>query len=555
MPTLKRRLSVRFRNINIILFLLAFSIMAAVMSAASNGVIRKISSHYAWQYAMSSAEVLSAHIIKELELVAKAARSSAVIEWLNDEDNHDKKVRAYDELSSIVGALYSHNLYVGFEKSRNEYQVVESYEADNLRPVKRLDENNPNEAWYFDCLAEGVDYRLNVDMDDIHKRKRIWLNYKVSRNNVPLGVACTGLNFSHVAGELFSQYKGRNMRGLIIDQNGLIHIDSYLMLNEEFLYSPFETSIEKEFSDPYILAAVKSHLSGIKDYFEATDAPKTVELPAGPYNYMTIAPIRFTNWSAIILYDSSSLFNKSLFMPVTATMLFLLIAFALAVNAVSYRLIFLPLRKLERSLARLKENSEERVYGIERDDELGVLSKTIQDLFTKANRDALTGLHNRRYMENQFQQIMKTLSRSNCFLSLLMLDVDYFKKYNDTYGHEQGDVCLTAVSGALADGITRANDFAVRYGGEEFLAVLPYTDEAGAAMVAERLLNRVRELNLPHANSSVAPYITVSIGVTTGKVIYGQRWEDYVKRADEALYMSKQNGRNRFTYLDFIQPE
>jgi diguanylate cyclase (GGDEF)-like protein len=276
-----------------------------------------------------------------------------------------------------------------------------------------------------------------------------------------------------------------------------------------------------------------------------------VELAAGPYRYLTIAPIRFTDWSAVILYDSSPLLNMSLFRPVSVTMLVLLIAFALSVNAVGYRLIFQPLDKLERSLALLKENTEERVYGLERHDELGNLSRTIQDLFTKANYDALTGIRNRRFMENNFQQIMAFLSRSGGSLSVLMLDVDFFKKYNDAYGHEQGDACLKEIARTLADGLARANDFAARYGGEEFIAVLPDADEAGARLIAEKLLENVRGLNLPHADSQVAPWVTVSIGVTSGRVSFGQSWEDYVKRADEALYMSKQNGRNRYTYLDF----
>jgi len=548
------RLSVRFRNINIILFLAAFCIMTAVMATTFGGLIRKISFNNAGRYAASSAEALSAHVARELSLVARAARSGDVIEWLKDEGNHDKKVLAYNELSGILGELYSNNLYVGIEKSRNEYRVEKDYEADNIRPFKRLNEDDPDEAWYFEGLASDSDYLLNVAIDDVRQKKRVWLNYRIVRNGILLGMICTGLEFSHVAGELFSQYENRDMRGLIVDKNGFINIDSSLMHNEEFLYNDFESHIEKKFSDTRLLSAIKSHLDGIEGYFETASDLKVVELPQGPYRYMTIAPIRFTDWSAIILYDSSSLLDWSLFMPTAATLLFLLIAFALSVNAVSYRLIFLPLGKLEHSLARLKENSEERVYGTERDDELGLLSNTIQDLFTQANHDALTGLHNRWSMENHFRQVMRFLSRSNGSLSVLMLDVDYFKRYNDAYGHEQGDACLIAVSGALAGGITRGTDFTARYGGEEFIAVLPYTDEAGGRLVAEKLLARVRKLNLPHGDSPVATRVTVSIGVTTGKVMFGHNWEDYVKRADDALYMSKQNGRDRFTYLDFVQP-
>ena len=175
--------------------------------------------------------------------------------------------------------------------------------------------------------------------------------------------------------------------------------------------------------------------------------------------------------------------------------------------------------------------------------------KIIGDL---AQIDALTGIHNRRYMEDGLESIVELLSRSsNGILSVLLVDIDYFKMYNDTYGHQQGDVCLKNVAKALEEAISRTNDFVARYGGEEFIAVLPNTSELGARLIAEKFLENVRALNIPHISSSAAECVTVSIGVTTGRVMYTQNWEDYLKRADKALYLSKQNGRNQYTYLDF----
>jgi diguanylate cyclase (GGDEF)-like protein len=205
---------------------------------------------------------------------------------------------------------------------------------------------------------------------------------------------------------------------------------------------------------------------------------------------------------------------------------------------------------LDQSLTSLRESTEGRVYGADRDDELGDLSKTIQDLFAKANIDVLTGIYNRRFMENNLEQIMEMLSRSNGLLSVLMIDIDFFKKYNDAYGHDQGDICLKEVAHAMSSGIMRINDFAARYGGEEFVTVLPNTDENGACVVAEKLLEIVRSLNIEHSGSTVAPFVTVSVGVTTGRVTYGQNWKSYIKRADEALYMSKKNNRNQYTFLE-----
>ena len=543
------RLSARFRNINIILFGMAFCVMAAVMASAFNKVIKKVSSDYAASYASGAASALSAHIVKELGLMAKAAHSKEVVEWLADEENQDKKLLAYEEMSGIVGELYSYNLYVGVENSRHEYNVEDKYEADNIAPLITLDEKKPEDAWYFGCVNSKSEYQLDVAMDNERQKKRVWLDYKVVQKGVTLGVLCTGLDFTNVAGELFSQYDKNEMRGFIIDENGIIHIDSSFVVDGKVTYNAFEAEIAKKLSDPEFLAEVNSHPRGKDGYFLATGPPLVMEMPTGPYRYMTVAPIRFTTWSAVILSDFSSLLNMSLFMPVFLTMLVLLILFSLAVNTASRRLIFVPLGKLEHSLSRLKENSEQRVYGLERCDELGNLSNTIQDLFTKANYDALTGIHNRRFMEENFPRLLDLLARAGGLLSVIMLDVDFFKKYNDAYGHEEGDACLRALARTLADSLPRGNDFAARYGGEEFVAVLPNTDEAGARLMAEELLNRVRDLTLPHAESQAAPFVTVSIGVTTGQVVYPQTWEAYLKRADEALYRSKQNGRNQYTFL------
>ena len=175
----KGRLFQRFRNINILLFILAFCLMAAVMATAFNGVIRKISSDYAKRYAVSSAETLSAHIVRQLGLMAKAAHSSAVIEWLADENNNEKKSLAYKEMASILRELYSNNLYVGLEKTRHEYKVEENYTVDNIVPFTVLEENNPDATWYFECIESNHDYMLTIGIDHVLQRKRVWINYKV----------------------------------------------------------------------------------------------------------------------------------------------------------------------------------------------------------------------------------------------------------------------------------------------------------------------------------------------------------------------------------------
>jgi diguanylate cyclase (GGDEF)-like protein len=186
-------------------------------------------------------------------------------------------------------------------------------------------------------------------------------------------------------------------------------------------------------------------------------------------------------------------------------------------------------------------------------EEVSAMEKSILRLETEADKayyDALTGLHNRRFFDLRLKQTMKVLSRSESPLSLMMIDIDHFKEYNDTYGHTQGDNCLKTVAAVLKGGVTRDGDFVARYGGDEFVVVLPNTDEQGARLLAGNLLENMCNRKIPHEKSAVAAWVTISIGVATGRVKHAHDPDDYAKRADEMLYKSKQGGRNRYNFIN-----
>jgi len=164
-----------------------------------------------------------------------------------------------------------------------------------------------------------------------------------------------------------------------------------------------------------------------------------------------------------------------------------------------------------------------------------------------ADHDSLTGIANRRRFEEALELEFARAARSGAPLSLLMLDVDYFKRYNDTYGHVAGDACLRQLAQTLKDNLVRPADLAARYGGEEFVALLPDTDPAGARMVAERIREAVMALAIPHAGNGAA-VVTISAGVYTGSAQAGMAADSatvLVERADVLLYQAKQSGRNQ----------
>ncbi|MES2684989.1 MAG: sensor domain-containing diguanylate cyclase [Pseudomonadota bacterium] len=163
-----------------------------------------------------------------------------------------------------------------------------------------------------------------------------------------------------------------------------------------------------------------------------------------------------------------------------------------------------------------------------------------------SSRDQLTGLFNRRYFDEFFDREWRRGCRSSSPLSLLMVDVDHFKSYNDDLGHQQGDTALKLVAHQLSTQLRRGGDFAARYGGEEFVIVLPETSAADAAGVAVHLRDSVERLRMPHPGSQ-SKIITISIGGASAQIgsDYVRGKEVLLQRADLALYKAKTAGRNR----------
>ena len=176
--------------------------------------------------------------------------------------------------------------------------------------------------------------------------------------------------------------------------------------------------------------------------------------------------------------------------------------------------------------------------------DMTVQKEAQEELQRLASRDALTGLANRRAFDEHIGNEWTRGRQSDHLVSVMMLDVDHFKQFNDTYGHPQGDACLKSVASVLAGAAARSGDLVSRYGGEEFVLVLPGTTEEGAMVVAERIRAAVAGLRIPNAASKHNGMLTVSIGVATGDPSSVTQ-EVLLQRADEALYRAKHAGRNR----------
>ena len=176
--------------------------------------------------------------------------------------------------------------------------------------------------------------------------------------------------------------------------------------------------------------------------------------------------------------------------------------------------------------------------------ELKKQNEELQHLLKISNTDSLTGIPNRYCWETVLKRDWKKSTRTSQSISLIMIDIDFFKLFNDTYGHLQGDICLKKVGQEIKKNLRRSTDLVARYGGEEFVVLLPNTDKSGAMFVAESIRIEVNGLKIIHGASIVDKYITISLGVTTTIPTISSHSNEFISKADQALYSAKKEGRN-----------
>lgn len=203
-------------------------------------------------------------------------------------------------------------------------------------------------------------------------------------------------------------------------------------------------------------------------------------------------------------------------------------------------------------IARIRYHSQSYINQLQRDEAFRALQES-QKRLAEANKilqklsslDGLTGIANRRQFDEVLNVEWQRAMRHSRNLAVIILDIDFFKLYNDHYGHQQGDECLKRVAASLDEAAARETDLVARYGGEEFTVILPETDAEGALTVAEALRANVQKQQIPHAKSKVSEYVSISVGVASAVPEQGTRAESIVALADKALYLAKEEGRNR----------
>ena len=211
---------------------------------------------------------------------------------------------------------------------------------------------------------------------------------------------------------------------------------------------------------------------------------------------------------------------------------------------VSAKAIFDDHGRFDRSFAMLTDINERKEMEL-------LLEESNRRLAELSNKDSLTGIANRRCFDATLEHEYSRLRRSNSKLSIILLDIDYFKEYNDCYGHVMGDECLRQIGRVLTCSINPEVDLAARYGGEEFACVLPDTDIHSAVEIAEKIRQKIQDLIIEHKNSHVSEYVTASFGVTTVQYSSDINLEEIIATADKLMYKAKVSVRNKIDYYEF----
>jgi methyl-accepting chemotaxis protein len=471
---------------------------------------------------------LEAFVNGQITIVLKMADSALIRQYFMYPNDPELSEMVFDEMKAYSRALSGTPVFWVNDKDKIFYTTKhEPY---------IVDPENPENYWYNMTLYKTEVYNFNINYNPDLNVTNLWINAPVSYENKPLGMVGIGINLSNFLDAIYINYpRGAefyffNYAGEI---TGARNID--LVANK--------INIDQHLGElgKKILAYIGTLKENEVKYFDSWSEKTVAALGSIPaINWYIIAVHHFTFGEALHT-------GMTVLFAVMMTVIFIVFA---VFNIFIIKMLK-PLYHIVKELSQISIDWDlKRQTETNNKDEI----KTLGEFLNMTIIDQLTGIYNRRFFDGNMKKLIKTLSRTNGKLSLLMIDIDFFKKYNDAYGHDMGDKCLKKVAIIISKSLIREEDFVARYGGEEFVVVLPNTDENGTNFIAEKLLNNIRQAKIPHKNNDIADCVTISIGGTTGMIKYSQDESDYVKCADMALYKSKQNGRNRYSFEKFITP-
>lgn len=543
---------------------------AVVVYLATDAVLDYFGINYAKKSALLTKERIQLPISKELTLSRKLADSAVIKEWMARENDAELRRLALAELRSYKNFFQEHAYFVAPAQSRHFYfdDAEGTYAGREIRQT--LDPDDPDDSWFFSTMSSPMPFNLNVDGNKTLGVTKLWINVPVESEGARLGVVGTGLDLSGFIHEFIASSEP-GVSAMLFDASGAIQAHQNLRMidqntlskkggeqaNDVYSHIGDYSDVERLRVAVSLLKEQRSDVESLPLFFEGrTQLAALVYMPE-------------IGWYVMILVDSEKAFDLSSFTPMLAALGALLVAVVAMILLLLNRIVLEPLINLTRQANAIANGDYNVPMSVERGDEIGQLGRAFTDMATKvrentenlekrvrerteelaaanmelqvmASTDALTGLNNRRAFMELGENELRRAARKCVWPAVIILDLDHFKRVNDTWGHAAGDEVLRAMSEILKRELREIDVFG-RLGGEEFIALLPETTLEDALRVAERVRTAIQATPIVVEGHTIGA--TASIGVATGEA--GRTLDEVIAKADEALYQAKSLGRNQ----------
>lgn len=517
-------------------------------------------------------------ITQDAILAQMMAANPSVRAWLREPDNPTLKREAFDHLESNR-AFFRDDIYFLVNHATGRYYFSDG-QAGTMDDAfaYTMQASKPEDAWYFETIRSGDLFTLNVNTDLNLQTTRVWINIVVRDGEAVLGMLGTGIDLSAFIQDVVNN--GANGAvNVLIARDGAIqaHPDTTLIdfasvtkrqEEKSTIFELLPNDAERE--------ALEEALAGLGDVPDRVDL---MNLTVQDRNYLAgLSSIEGLGWHIMVLFDPSSYLPVANVLPI---LIILSIAVAVMLIATVFLMdsfVFKRILRLDHSTRRLVAGHYDRVEEDGRDDEIGrlnrafnmmvnVIRKQVTELeetvaartadLEQANQklrhlsdtDALTGLANRRKLDTYLIEECAAARRLGVSIVVALVDVDYFKQYNDIFGHQRGDDCLKTIATTLGQSSKRATDLVARYGGEEFTIVLTGMTDMQAAEHLEQVRRSIESLAIPNPGSPFGR-ITVSIGFASRHPGDMHGAAQLLEIADTALYRAKGAGRNQAQWAE-----
>lgn len=553
-----------------------FSLLAFVLMLASGlavwisvqtlaeGIITEWAQRYVEKQVRYDKQRVLQPLLREIVLARQLASSPLVLEWLQKPDDIVLEYRALMELERYRDAFEDHNYFLGVRASGHYYynNAENEYGNDQLRYT--LEPHEPADRWFYEAINQNQDLVINVNPDQHLGVTKLWVDVLLrSPGGEILGVAGTGLSLSNFLDDFVDSGEA-GITSLFINANGAIQLyrDQALIDFASLVKSEEQQMRLNVMLSPSDLGLLQEAMEEVKA------APGTVSsrfvVIDGTRYLAGVAYLPEIEWFEITLMDLDELLPLSRFNTILLAFTISLLCTVLLFQVVLGRVVLTPLQALDSAIRRLRRGEYNgEPLGIQANGEIGRLVQEFEHMTAEVHEvrehlerkvrertdalnqlsqtDPLTGLLNRRGMDERLEEELKRSAREKRHLAAIWIDLDLFKEINDVHGHGVGDEALKLVAQVLRS-VVREYDAAARWGGDEFLLMIRDADYNMVQHICQRLLRVIRGRAL-HTASGASLCLTFSIGAYLAQ-------EDDLERllrcADAALYEAKEAGRNGY---------